>query len=66
MLDIFLSWQFFLQKNISLSPNCKIKIAYAWTGPNTLIFLLVQHNCNCKQFVWSAVQFLLVATAIRK
>ena len=36
MLDIYFELAIFLQKKhlfISLSPNCKIKIAYVWTGP---------------------------------
>ena len=36
MLDIFFELAIFFTKKhlfISLSPNCKIKIAYVWTGP---------------------------------
>ena len=39
MLDIFFELAIFFTKKhlfISLSPNCKIKIAYVWTGPKTV------------------------------
>ena len=39
MLDIFFELAIFFTKKhlfISLSPNCKIKIAYVWTGPKAV------------------------------